>query len=343
MLLKVGELAKCTGLTVRALHHYHDIGLLAPSARSASGYRLYNQADVTRLYRIQALQRLGFSLAEVGAMLASDGAPLPQLIGQQIAALDAQLAEGQALRQRLLQLQQSLADETQPELADWLTTLELMTMYDKYFTTHEAAALQQRQQQLGEDGKRALLDEARRLIAAQVPPHAPPAQDWLRRWLDRTGALVGGDERLLIKLDRMVRNEPAMQAQSGIDAAVLDYIGQATMETKLALYAKYFDAQEMAGIRAGFARHAADWPTLVGQVQRLMDEGGTPDSAPAQALAARWEAIMQNTFDVANPVMLGKLQQAMAGEPQLFANTGISPDMLAFIGQAWSASGEACS
>ena len=41
MLLKVGELAKQTGLTVRALHHYDDIGLLQPSARSDAGYRLY--------------------------------------------------------------------------------------------------------------------------------------------------------------------------------------------------------------------------------------------------------------------------------------------------------------
>lgn len=51
MLLKVGELAKRTGLTVRALHHYDAIKLLCPSARSAAGYRLYNRADIERLYR----------------------------------------------------------------------------------------------------------------------------------------------------------------------------------------------------------------------------------------------------------------------------------------------------
>ncbi|WP_263404975.1 MerR family DNA-binding transcriptional regulator [Pseudomonas aeruginosa] len=55
MLLKVGELAKQTGLTVRALHHYDDIGLLQPSARSDAGYRLYTPKDITRLHQIQAL------------------------------------------------------------------------------------------------------------------------------------------------------------------------------------------------------------------------------------------------------------------------------------------------
>ena len=52
MRLKVGELARRTGLTVRTLHHYDEIGLLAPSQRSDSGYRLYSQADVQRLHAI---------------------------------------------------------------------------------------------------------------------------------------------------------------------------------------------------------------------------------------------------------------------------------------------------
>ena len=48
MLLKVGELAKRSGLTVRTLHHYDAIGLLTPSARADNGYRLYNREDVAR-------------------------------------------------------------------------------------------------------------------------------------------------------------------------------------------------------------------------------------------------------------------------------------------------------
>ena len=54
--LKVGELARRTGLTVRTLHHYDAIGLLRPSERSESGYRLYGDADMRRLYRIIAMR-----------------------------------------------------------------------------------------------------------------------------------------------------------------------------------------------------------------------------------------------------------------------------------------------
>ena len=47
--LKVGELARRTGLTVRTLHHYDEIGLLRPSLHTEAGYRLYTARDVARL------------------------------------------------------------------------------------------------------------------------------------------------------------------------------------------------------------------------------------------------------------------------------------------------------
>jgi DNA-binding transcriptional MerR regulator len=55
---KVGELARATGLTIWALHHLDDLGLLVPSERTQAGHRLYDQEDVRRLYRIVALRRL---------------------------------------------------------------------------------------------------------------------------------------------------------------------------------------------------------------------------------------------------------------------------------------------
>ncbi|HEY2765788.1 MAG TPA: MerR family transcriptional regulator [Pseudonocardiaceae bacterium] len=70
---RVGELAERTGLTVRALHHYHEIGLLVPSLRTHAGHRCYAEADVQRLHRILALRGFGFSLAEIGQVLDGGG------------------------------------------------------------------------------------------------------------------------------------------------------------------------------------------------------------------------------------------------------------------------------
>src|SRR5436309_14793598 len=59
--LKVGELARRVGLTIRALHHYDEVGLLRPSLRTEAGHRLYTAADVARLQRILSLRQLGLS------------------------------------------------------------------------------------------------------------------------------------------------------------------------------------------------------------------------------------------------------------------------------------------
>src|SRR5580765_3510506 len=75
--LKVGELAKRTGLTIRTLHHYDEIGLLRPSLHTESGHRLYTAADVARLQQVISLRQLGFALEEIGACLnQADFSPL---------------------------------------------------------------------------------------------------------------------------------------------------------------------------------------------------------------------------------------------------------------------------
>jgi DNA-binding transcriptional MerR regulator len=65
----VGQVAGLTGVTVRSLHHYDAIGLLAPSGRSGAGYRLYDPSDLERLQQILFYRELGFSLEDIGAIL----------------------------------------------------------------------------------------------------------------------------------------------------------------------------------------------------------------------------------------------------------------------------------
>ncbi|MFC7883602.1 MerR family transcriptional regulator [Streptomyces sp. NPDC057376] len=69
MSYSVGQVAGFAGVTVRTLHHYDDIGLLAPSERSRAGHRRYNDADLDRLQQILFYRELGFPLDEVAALL----------------------------------------------------------------------------------------------------------------------------------------------------------------------------------------------------------------------------------------------------------------------------------
>src|SRR5215831_20737412 len=68
-LLKIGELAKKTGKTVRAIHLYEELGLLSPAVRSKGGFRLYSGRATKRIEWIQKLQDMGFSLTEIKAFL----------------------------------------------------------------------------------------------------------------------------------------------------------------------------------------------------------------------------------------------------------------------------------
>ena len=69
LMLTISQLAAYAGVTVRAVRHYHQIGLLPEPARDRSGYRTYGAADVVRLIRIRTLAEAGVPLARVQELL----------------------------------------------------------------------------------------------------------------------------------------------------------------------------------------------------------------------------------------------------------------------------------
>jgi MerR family transcriptional regulator, thiopeptide resistance regulator len=97
-LIRVGDLASAAGLTVRALHHYEDIGLLNPAARTAAGHRLYDAGSVERLYRITRLRRLGLSLDQIASALDDPDWGLAGALRHHVSTVDTQIAALTALR-----------------------------------------------------------------------------------------------------------------------------------------------------------------------------------------------------------------------------------------------------
>ncbi|WP_346958683.1 MerR family transcriptional regulator [uncultured Arthrobacter sp.] len=76
--MHIGELAERTGLSLRTIRHYDDVGLLPASARTDGGFRVYSEADAARLMLIKQMKPLGFSLeemAEILGLLAAEGTP----------------------------------------------------------------------------------------------------------------------------------------------------------------------------------------------------------------------------------------------------------------------------
>lgn len=95
-LYTVSEVARRAHITVRALHHYDEIGLLVPSHRSQAGYRLYGQEELGRLREILLFRQLGFSLEAVATLLDEPPAQRRRALIEQRHVLKQQLASTRA-------------------------------------------------------------------------------------------------------------------------------------------------------------------------------------------------------------------------------------------------------
>ena len=127
---RVGELAEASGLTVRTLHYYEEIGLLVASERSEAGHRLYTAADVERLYRICLLRRLGLPLSEIARSLDDPAWSLQASMAAHLRDLERRLEAMAELRGRLAHLVGRITTTSGPLTEDLLGVLEEMTMLE---------------------------------------------------------------------------------------------------------------------------------------------------------------------------------------------------------------------
>jgi DNA-binding transcriptional MerR regulator len=113
--LTIGELAGTAGTTVRAVRHYHRIGLLPEPPRDASGYRRYGAAALVRLLRIRRLRELGLSLERIAELLDGTEPALHEALDALDAELAAQAERIAAQRARLAELRAASPDPELPE------------------------------------------------------------------------------------------------------------------------------------------------------------------------------------------------------------------------------------
>ncbi len=230
--LKIGELARRAGLTVRTLHHYEAIGLLAPSERTSAGHRLYRHAEIGRLYRIVALRSLGVPLDRIGELLVSDGEDPRIAVRDHLAELDERIRGQRELRRRLVRILDALERMQSSSNAEYLTAIEGMTMLEKHYTPAQLDWLADRREQLGEDAIGDVEDEWPRLYAdmrAQMrrgaDPAAPRAQEIAVRMRELVALFDGANAGVKQSLDAVWMQTPReemiarLEAQGVADAA----------------------------------------------------------------------------------------------------------------------------
>ncbi|MFC7328775.1 MerR family transcriptional regulator [Marinactinospora rubrisoli] len=199
----IGQLAQASGVTVRTLYHYDDIGLVRPSERTASGHRRYTEDDLRRLYRVRALRALGMSLEQIGGVItesATDLVTLRRLLRAQLADLRTQAGRIERLTEQVHGLLRRLDQSSMPDPDEFVTTLEMISVLDGHFTQEQQERLARRRAELGHE----TVESARTRwagLVAELLPHVrigtpvddPRVQELVRRWDELGAAFHAGD------------------------------------------------------------------------------------------------------------------------------------------------------
>lgn len=220
---KVGELARNTGMSVRALHHYDEIGLLRPSLRTAAGHRLYDRVDIERLQQIHSLRLMGISLDETKRLLDGAAASPRQVIDLHLARLREQIAMQKRLAGRLRALAHHLDTAESVSLDELCKTIEEMMRVEKYFTPEQLEVLEERRISVGEERMQTVRDDWNEIIpkvrAAMengTDPTSPEVLALARRWKALVHEFTGGDPAIANAVKKMYDNEgPALQEKMG--------------------------------------------------------------------------------------------------------------------------------
>src|SRR5262245_59086302 len=235
--LKVGELARATGLTIRTLHHYHEIGLLRPSLHTVSGHRLYTAADVARLQQVISLRQLGFSLEEVRDCLHRPDFSPVEVIRHHVARLREQIAMQQGLCERLEVLAAGFDEAGEVSADEFLWTIEVMNMIENYYTPEQMEYFKKRREEAAAAGQdiaqQGTADWAELLAqyTAEMEKGTDPADPKLKELEKRRQALVnaftGGDQAIAQNLKRLWTEQgDKLCARYGMDPKLMEYLGK---------------------------------------------------------------------------------------------------------------------
>ncbi|MDY0747173.1 MerR family transcriptional regulator [Paucibacter sp. R3-3] len=234
----VGDLARRSGTTVRALHHYEKLGLLSPSGRSEAGYRLYSDADVQVLHRILAYQQMGVALKDIGPLLGPDAPPLAELLAKQITQAEAELKRQQNLLAMLKRVQ-TRAAAGGPELSDYL--LQLMAArrsYERWFSADELQRMKAAQDAMGDEGVARFRAEMERLLPAMreqmergADPTGPEVRPLALDWIELTRGMPD-DEEMRRKGREMFTAQPELLKGSGFTTQLLEFLDRAVAAAK---------------------------------------------------------------------------------------------------------------
>ncbi|MBR7742489.1 MerR family transcriptional regulator [Phycicoccus sp. BSK3Z-2] len=138
-MLTISQLARYAGVTVRAVRHYHQVGLLPEPERDRSGYRTYDAAAVVRLVRIRTLAEAGVPLLRVGELLDAGPGEFDRAVGEVDASLRAEIRRLREHRRRIALLGSGERLTLPPSVVGYLDRLRALGVDERYVTLERDA------------------------------------------------------------------------------------------------------------------------------------------------------------------------------------------------------------
>jgi DNA-binding transcriptional MerR regulator len=236
--LKVGQLARRTGLTVRTLHHYDEIGLLRPGRRTKAGHRVYGDEEVRRLQQIASLRHLGLSLDEVRSCLARPDHSLDRVLELQLERIEAEIERHTRMRDLIRALRERLESKEGASVEEFTRAIEVTLNFSKYYTPEQMDQLTVRRAEVGEERiqqvQRAwgdLFTAYGEAMSEGLDPASPTVKELARRSAALIAEFTGGDPGIQASLARMYREEggPKVLERSGrkLPDGLWEYMGRA--------------------------------------------------------------------------------------------------------------------
>jgi DNA-binding transcriptional MerR regulator len=211
---KIGELAEKTGLSVRTLHYYEELGLLAPRYRTTGAHRLYGEEDAERLQQVMSLKQLGFPLDQIKAALENPAFSPEKILGMQAERIATELSSHQDLLDRIRGMQRLMKATKRAGADDFLELIKLMNGIDAAYTPEEMNGIRERGRKLGEHGMVNAENEWSSLIAAVqtemdagTPPTDPKVKKLAKQWQSLIDAFTGGNPAIAEKMKKMYEQQ----------------------------------------------------------------------------------------------------------------------------------------
>lgn len=220
---KIGELADKTGLSVRTLHYYEELGLLRPTYRTRGSHRLYGEDDVARLQQVLSLKQLGFPLEQIKTALEHPDFSPENILAMQAERIESEARRHQDLLDRIRGMQRLMKATKRAGAEDFLELINLMNRIDAYYTPEEMEDIRERGRALGEEGMKSAENDWSTLMAAVqkemdagTPPTDPKVKKLAEQWQSLVSAFTGGNPAIAAKLKKMYEEQgPQMQQAFG--------------------------------------------------------------------------------------------------------------------------------